>query len=79
VATDLPDFKQLSDCAYLVNNANQFYEALQRAVSEDSPGKRQLRMTESHKYSWEERGAKVNKIIEDALLKKQNKRGNVTL
>ncbi|MFQ5685033.1 MAG: glycosyltransferase [Candidatus Scalindua sp.] len=75
VATNLPDFEPLSDCAYLVKDATQFSSALQRAVSEDSQEKRQLRMTESQKYSWEVRGAQVNEIIENALsLRSENQK-----
>jgi len=63
VASRLPDLEPFSDLAQLVENAEEFVLALQRAVREDTVEARQRRMAEAKKHSWDVRCAQIDAVI----------------
>ena len=70
VASRLPDLEPLSKFSYLVEKSNEFVQALQRAVSDETPEACNKRINESRNHSWANRCGEVDQIIKQAIVRK---------
>ena len=67
VATRLPDSEPL---AHLVDSAQAFVPAIERALEEESPRAQAVRMQEAQKHSWTARFARIDALIEKTFAAK---------
>jgi glycosyltransferase involved in cell wall biosynthesis len=73
VATKLPDFEPLGRITGLVSSSQEFAEALERSVRTETPEKRSARMREAKNHSWEARFVQMDRLIEDAYVRRGEK------
>ena len=65
VATRLPDLEPLGHLVHLVESAEEFISALQRAAVQDSPEAQVKRMEEAKKHTWEARYLQLDEIFDN--------------
>ena len=71
VATRLPDFEPLAHLTHLVDSAQAFVSAIERALKEESPRAQAVRMQEAQKHSWTARFARIDALIEKTFAAKE--------
>jgi len=67
VATPLPEYEAFKDVCEVAKTADEYLEAIRRAVSSDSPEKRAERAKRVAHESWEKRIEAYMKLIEELL------------
>ena len=70
VATRLPDLEPFEELVHLVDAASEAERAIQAAIDDDTPARRQARMLESQSHSWDARFAQIDRLIDEALDRK---------
>lgn len=70
VATDLPTLAEFREYFYPVHGVGEFSAALQAALNEE-PSRAAARMSIAQKYSWDARMVEIEKIVQDALMRKK--------
>jgi len=63
VSTNHPEARELGDVVYLASTVETFLERVAQALAQDSPERRQQRVTVAQQHSWDRRVDKMEQII----------------
>lgn len=70
VATKLPDLERFAATAELFTTYDEFISGLDRAVADKSPESKAARMREADANSWQSRFTQVDRLIDEALVRR---------